>query len=826
LIFQSFHKVEDIVKIIDDITQQCKTYKELCVFVPNLHQQHNNRTGKRYIEDLFSQLSSRIAYYWKEQDNRLFLSSYNPVSHISETDESKNHEENNNVLNPILDFQSDDTLKILHILVGCGIDVPPRGYGGTEEVIYHYKRVAESRGHEVELKHIDEITYEDMKYYDVIHNHIGGFHEILEQRNMPYVYTMHDSWAKIHGKGSFGHNINNKVIKNSLFTLVPAKNLVDYFDYSDKTFHLDHGVDTNFYFKYRDKPEEQKRLICVGGNDERKGFHLAILAARELNMPITIIGPDSVHADYNEKFYNIVKECRKHIDVVVTGNVDKTVLRNYINTGHIVIHPAIEETGQPCLGVLEAMACGLPAISTMQDNVDIPGMVQIKRNVEDIIDSVKIILNDYDNFSKKAREFAESRDWNIIFDSLEKHYYRAKELKRKYPLDMKERLIHNYEFSEKTDSKFDTKFNITYKPNPHINITGTSGRKFDVEFIDNKTGYCHYRTTLSENTWAASNISYYVDWKVIVRDNATQDILFVDRHMFIGKKVHIVFDSAALGDNIAWMGVVDAFNKKHNCKVSASTFFNDIFKEQYSDIEFVEPNTYFSNFDYTYKLGFFEKSHLSPNDCKNVSLQQLAAGILGLHEFVETIPKITVKEKETEIKNPYVVIATQSTAQAKYWNNPGSWEKIVDFLKEKNYDVVCVDKHKIYGSGEYMNTSPVNTIPRHERTLDQTIATINEAEFFIGLGSGLSWLAWALNKHVVLISGFSNPMSEFSTNCTRIFNDKGCNSCYNRHKFDPGDWLWCPDQKGTDRMFECTKNITPEEVIQAIENIIEMRNNE
>ena len=110
--------------------------------------------------------------------------------------------------------------------------------------------------------------------------------------------------------------------------------------------------------------------------------------------------------------------------------------------------------------------------------------------------------------------------------------------------------------------------------------------------------------------------------------------------------------------------------------------------------------------------------------------------------------------------------------------------------------------------------------------MNETIATINDAEFFIGLGSGLSWVAWSLNKHVILISGFSNPSSEFSSKCIRIFNDKTCNSCYNRHKFDPGDWIWCPDQKGTDRMFECTKLITPETVFQAIENIIEMRNNE
>ena len=147
---------------------------------------------------------------------------------------------------------------------------------------------------------------------------------------------------------------------------------------------------------------------------------------------------------------------------------------------------------------------------------------------------------------------------------------------------------------------------------------------------------------------------------------------------------------------------------------------------------------------------------------------------------------------------------------------------MVDFLSKRGYNVVCIDKFHSFGQGEYFNIVPKNAIGRHERTIDQTIATLNGAEFFIGLGSGLSWLAWALNKYVVMISGFSNPESEFSSKCFRLHNNTVCNSCYNRHKFDPSDWLWCPDHKNTDRMFECTKNITPEEVYDAIEGVIKL----
>ena len=36
-----------------------------------------------------------------------------------------------------------------------------------------------------------------------------------------------------------------------------------------------------------------------------------------------------------------------------------------------------------------------------------------------------------------------------------------------------------------------------------------------------------------------------------------------------------------------------------------------------------------------------------------------------------------------------------------------------------------------------------------------------KAKFFIGIGSGLSWLAWACNTKTVLVSGFSKEWCEF-----------------------------------------------------------------
>jgi autotransporter strand-loop-strand O-heptosyltransferase len=106
--------------------------------------------------------------------------------------------------------------------------------------------------------------------------------------------------------------------------------------------------------------------------------------------------------------------------------------------------------------------------------------------------------------------------------------------------------------------------------------------------------------------------------------------------------------------------------------------------------------------------------------------------------------------------------------------------------------------------------------------MENTMNVIYHSEFVIGLSSGLSWLSWALNKHVVMISNFTEADHEFTINCTRITNPSVCNGCWNNpnFKFDKGDWYWCPEHKGTERQFECHKSITADMVINQIQHLL------
>ena len=64
-------------------------------------------------------------------------------------------------------------------------------------------------------------------------------------------------------------------------------------------------------------------------------------------MPITIVGPDSIHGNYNDVFYKVKNACKNDIEINQTGNVDKHQLRKILNEHDIIIHPSSIETGQP-----------------------------------------------------------------------------------------------------------------------------------------------------------------------------------------------------------------------------------------------------------------------------------------------------------------------------------------------------------------------------------------------------------------------------------------------------------------------------------------------
>ena len=139
--------------------------------------------------------------------------------------------------------------------------------------------------------------------------------------------------------------------------------------------------------------------------------------------------------------------------------------------------------------------------------------------------------------------------------------------------------------------------------------------------------------------------------------------------------------------------------------------------------------------------------------------------------------------------------------------------------------MLCIDRDRVHGTGLNWNHIPYGVEDfTGQLPLQERIDLIKDADFFIGLSSGLSWLAWGCKVPVIMISGFTHPTNEFATPY-RVINYHTCHSCWNdmRIDFDHYDFLWCPRHKGTDRHFECTKLISAEQVITMIKKVPSFR---
>jgi len=351
--------------------------------------------------------------------------------------------------------------------------------------------------------------------------------------------------------------------------------------------------------------------------------------------------------------------------------------------------------------------------------------------------------------------------------------------------------------------------NINFVDGPFFEILGGSNIDYDVTFKDKKTNNIVYKTKLKRNNWAKATKKYFIDWQIEMKSKYETKIFdFTLEH----KKILISIDSKSLGDNIAWMPYIEEFRKKHNCIVIASTFWNELFKNKYKEIEFVSPGSVVNNIYAFYKIGWFYNPEMEPMLPNTIPLQMSATNILGLN-FNEIKPDIDFTPNKRPIKKKYITIATKSTAQLKLWSYPNAWDILSEYLMKNGYEVVNLSKEG-------------NDVPNTKTPENYDIKTImnyiHHSEFFIGLASGLSWLAWALNKHVVMISNFTPIDHEFTTNTTRIINQNTCNSCWTNpnFKFDKGDWNWCPIHKNTPRQHECHKLITPEFVINQINHLL------
>jgi autotransporter strand-loop-strand O-heptosyltransferase len=261
---------------------------------------------------------------------------------------------------------------------------------------------------------------------------------------------------------------------------------------------------------------------------------------------------------------------------------------------------------------------------------------------------------------------------------------------------------------------------------------------------------------LEPGQYYVSPYQYYVNWKIEAFKN--NNLIWEYDLNLENQTVFIKMDAYALGDNLAWLPYVEQFQQKHKCRVICSTFHNHLFVDVYPNIMFVKPNTRIDNVSAQYYIGTHDHTPpcYSPSTYLTEPLQKIASDILGL-EYEDLKCRVAHIPKP---KNPKKICLSQyASLDMKTWH--GDWQKIVDTLIEADYEIHVISREP---------TTLKNVIDKTgDIPLEYRVSELTDASYFIGVSSGLSWLAHSLDCHVFLISDFTPPNHEFSENITRIY---------------------------------------------------------
>jgi autotransporter strand-loop-strand O-heptosyltransferase len=768
-------------------------------------------------------------------------------------------------------------MRIAQITPGL-IPIPPNGWGAVEKIIWEYTKVLRSLGHEVKILYANDINPND---WDIVHVHVANLALILKERGIPYIFSHHDHHAYHFGKDSPVYKENMEAIEGSVVSFVHAKYLVEYFGGGDKIRYLGHGVNINDYL-FSDRTQEVRAgkysLLMLANNGlggdkmyDRKGFRYGIEAARNLNLPITIICP-GINSD-------LISSIDPYENMTVRYDLGYSDALDEICKHHIFLNPSMLEAGHPNLTVTEMISLGIPVIGTSES--EMLGLKRIKLGedlkigVSDIILGISEVISKYPQMVLECEQEREFISWEVIVSKMLMDYSNYSKI------DQKELILSSYRVpiikDLLSDSKgFDCSFNGSIYAYKSINTPSI----VSVLFKDRRTNKIIHRNNFSKSSksWVMypDSSDKFIDWEITFKlgdrvlfsknadlnnnhvlvygnlDQSHSEILrkfeestgciistsdsYIDgffksegSHDFYYRKLNISqildyfipanqiadrtlikLETGSLGDNISFVPYANEYGKIKGNVVDVMMAHKSLFLHEYEWINFVESDNLHDYTNYIAIDYIFEKP-LQEGTCYQLNLN-----------YKEIRPKIGRRDSKNIPSGKYVCFSMHSTAQAKHWNYPDGWEKLCSELKLRGIEPVCIDRHESFGIEGNRNKIPSNCTNLTGGNLERMMEIISGCEFFVGLSSGLSWLAHALGKKVVMISGVTIPENEFSVDCLRVHSNASCNSCFNKtedYEFDAGDWLWCPEFRDTERQFECTKSISHLSIIAEIVKI-------
>lgn len=289
-----------------------------------------------------------------------------------------------------------------------------------------------------------------------------------------------------------------------------------------------------------------------------------------------------------------------------------------------------------------------------------------------------------------------------------------------------------------------------------------------------------------------------------------------------GQTVLFHCSSNAIGDTLAFLPYARLYREKFAAKVVCwvADYLQELIHYLYPDIPLVDelPADCYAS----YYLGtWIGGPYGSPVDGRTYPLWKIAGAISGLYANPPITPRPLACPRL--FPEPYVCIGVEASTPRKGWHYPGGWDTVVRTLQNAGLRVICIDRHSLSRADGYETRLPAGAEDMTgEISLLERAKVLTHAACFIGLSTGLSWIAHAVGCPVVLICGFAEDYHEFPTPY-RVFNQLACHGClHDRHVNFLAANIVCPYYQGTQRELECSRTIHPDMVLDAITRAIRL----
>ena len=661
-------------------------------------------------------------------------------------------------------------------------------YAGIDEIRDQIRALPHIKFHSINPADFPEFAR--MERFDVVHYHDWP-HE-HRSREIPSVETVHSPFST---PGPADHYVvvdpaltDKLSVPSDSITYVPSPVDEDVFDLNSFR-----EINRQKLMEELELPADKRVVVYTAVVAPHKG-HEELLKHWKLDEAVLVfVGPlaDNFKDYWQPLVDRYAGETIRFVGA--TRDVDK-----YLAVADVYVSPSKAE-GCP-IAVLEAAAMKVPLVLS-----DIPGHRSLfeeheaifARTPSELVDAVKVILKDNElaeSMSKAAREKV-----------LNKHsaFAHALQMDEIYEKLVARKPVRGMEFIE---GIYGDRFFVMFNVYPTFYIPRPVVGDFRVRILDDD-GNSIYETEinkhfLSSHCWAQA---FRRDWGRYKFEVYERDEKVWEKELELeGQRVKIINQSPALGDMLAWVPYVFEFADKYKLErvnVVSPNLSNDrveVLKMLETDrVKFEDTRI----FDHVITLGAYKANEVK-RDYRVLKLQEMATDILGL-PFEERRLDLSGLAGSPIISGDYVCIAPKASVRPKEWNCPGGWQRLVNWLRSQGFKVVWISKEPCELEGVKDRSG--------DKALIERITELKHAKFFIGVSSGLSWLAWSVGTHVFMINGPTYDWHEFENNVDHISRLDVCRGCWNDLNFQkPGH---CP----RDRYYECTRFIYPEMVARRIE---------